>query len=165
MTPSIAVQREDFDPALVAQSLTTTGADIGAVATFLGLCRSEGGRLQALELEHYPGMAEEEIGRVAAEAAGRWPLLGLAIVHRYGLIRPGERIVIVVAAASHRAAAFEAAGFLMDFLKTRAPFWKREHLADGSLGEWVAATEADAKAAASWSGSTARHEPGRGGRR
>ncbi|HMO29304.1 molybdenum cofactor biosynthesis protein MoaE [Enterovirga sp.] len=150
MPPRIAVQREDFDPALVVESLSAGTTEIGAVATFLGLCRSEEGRLAALELEHYPGMAEEEIGRVAAEAAARWPLLGLCVVHRYGLIRPGERIVIVAAAARHRGDAFAAAAFLMDFLKTRAPFWKREHLVDGTLGPWVAATEADAQAAASW---------------
>lgn len=151
MTPHISVQREDFDPAHIVERLGGPGADIGAVTSFVGLCRSEGGRLAALELEHYPGMAEEEISRVAAEAAERWPLLGLAIVHRYGLMRPGERIVIVAAASSHRAAAFSAAGFLMDYLKTRAPFWKREHLADGTRGEWVAATDSDARAAAAWS--------------
>lgn len=151
MTPNIAVQREDFDPALILATLAEPGVDVGAVTSFVGLCRSESGRLAALELEHYPGMAEEEIARVAAKAAARWPLLGLAVVHRFGLVRPGERIVIVAAASSHRAAAFEAAGYLMDYLKTRAPFWKREHLADGTLGEWVAATDTDARAAASWS--------------
>lgn len=148
MTPRIAVQKDDFDPAAIIDSLS--GSDTGAVATFLGICRNEGGRLAGLELEHYPGMAEEEIGRVAEEAAARWPLLGLTVVHRYGLIRPGERIVVVATASSHRAAAFEACAFMMDFLKTRAPFWKREHLADGSLGEWVSAADADAKAAATW---------------
>lgn len=152
MIPQIAVQREDFDPARIVDSLSCGATEIGAVATFLGLCRSEEGRLAALELEHYPGMAQEEIGRVAAEAVARWPLLGLSVVHRHGLIRPGERIVIVAAAARHRGDAFAAAAFLMDFLKTRAPFWKREHLADGTLGPWVAATEADARAAAAWNG-------------
>ena len=150
MLPHIRVQREDFDPACLTAALTGANADIGAVATFVGLCRSEGGRLSALELEHYPGMAEEEIARVAAGAAERWPLFGLSVVHRYGLIHPGERIVFVAASASHRGAAFSATGYVMDFLKTRAPFWKREHLADGTTGAWVAATEGDARAAAAW---------------
>ena len=154
MIPQIAVQREDFDPARIVAELSGGDLDTGAVATFLGLCRSENGRLSALELEHYPGMAEAEIGRVADEAAARWELLGLAVVHRFGLVRPGERIVIVATASRHRGAAFEAAAFLMDFLKTRAPFWKREHLADGTLGEWVAAAEADVRAAASWTAAT-----------
>lgn len=150
MTPRIAVQREDFDPARITEELCGDEVDAGAVATFVGLCRSEGGRLAALELEHYPGMAEEEIGRVAAEAALRWPLIGLDVVHRFGLVRPGERIVIVAAASRHRGAALAAVGFVMDFLKTRAPFWKREHLADGTVGEWVAAAAADDAAAATW---------------
>ncbi len=104
----------------------------------------------ALELEHYPGMAEAEIGRIAAEAAGRWPLTGLTVIHRHGRIPPGENIVLVVAASSHRQAAFEAASFLMDFLKTRAPFWKKEHLSGGGSGEWVAAREGDDEAAMRW---------------
>ena len=147
---SVSVQREDFDPARIVEDMSATGIDAGAVAMFLGLCRSEDGRLAALELEHYPGMAEEEIGRVAAEAENRWSLLGLTIVHRYGLVRPGERIVVVAAASRHRAASLEAASFVMDFLKTRAPFWKREHLPDGTIGDWVAAKEADDRAAEAW---------------
>lgn len=150
MTTRISVQREDFDPSRIVEDMSAAGVDAGAVAMFLGLCRSEDGRLAALELEHYPGMAEEEMGRVAVEADKRWSLLGLTIVHRYGLVRPGERIVIVAAASRHRAASLEAASFVMDFLKTRAPFWKREHLADGSIGDWVAAKEADDAAAAAW---------------
>ncbi|TJV05672.1 MAG: molybdenum cofactor biosynthesis protein MoaE, partial [Mesorhizobium sp.] len=90
-------------------------------------CRDEGGRLAALELEHYPGMAEAEIGRIATEAVHRWPLQGLTAIHRHGRIAPGENIVLVVAASAHRQAAFEAANFLMDYLKSRAPFWKKEH--------------------------------------
>jgi molybdopterin synthase catalytic subunit len=96
-------------------------------------------------------MAEAEIGRVAAEAAGRWPLSGLVAIHRYGMIKPGEQIVLVVAASAHRRAAFEAAEFMMDYLKTRAPFWKREHLVDGSTGGWVEAKGEDDKAAERWS--------------
>ncbi|NNM73995.1 molybdenum cofactor biosynthesis protein MoaE [Enterovirga sp. DB1703] len=131
-------------------ALASGRTDIGAVASFVGLCRDEEGRLSALELEHYPGMAEAEVARVAGEAARRWPLLGLTVIHRYGLIRPGERIVLVAAASSHRQPALAATEFLMDYLKTRAPFWKREHLATGELGAWVAAKEADDAAASRW---------------
>ena len=146
----IRVQAEPFDVAAEVDALTAGRTDIGAVVTFTGLCRSEGDTLAALELEHYPGMAEAEIARVAEEAARRWPVLGLAAVHRHGKIAPGEPIVVVVATSSHRAAAFAAAEFLMDFLKTRAPFWKKEHHRDGSTGGWVDAREADDKAAERW---------------
>lgn len=148
--PHVLIQREAFDSVAETARLTQGRRDVGAVICFTGLCRDEGGRLAALELEHYPGMAEAEIGRVAAEACTRWPVLGLTAIHRYGLIRPGEDIVLVVATASHRRAAFEAADFMMDFLKTRAPFWKREHLADGSTGAWVEATAKDEADAARW---------------
>jgi molybdopterin synthase catalytic subunit len=150
VVPAIRIQREDFDVAAEIASLTRGRADIGAVVTFSGLCRDEQGALSALELEHYPGMAEAEIGRIAAEAAERWPLQGLTVIHRHGKIAPGENIVLVVAASSHRQAAFEAANFLMDYLKSRAPFWKKEHLADGSQGGWVEAKEADDHAADRW---------------
>jgi molybdopterin synthase catalytic subunit len=150
MTPTICIQREDFDPAAEVTSLTEGRTDIGAVVTFTGLCRDEGGRLAVLELEHYPGMAEAELARVAQEAESRWPLDGLTIIHRYGQILPGEQIVLVVTASSHRRAAFEAGEFLMDYLKTRAPFWKREHLKDGTVGAWVEARGEDDKAAARW---------------
>lgn len=150
MTPLIRIQREPFDVAAETARIAAGRADIGGIVTFTGLCRDEGGRLKALELEHYPGMAEEEIGAVAAQAAARWPLLGLTAIHRHGLIRPGEDIVLVIAAAAHRRAAFEAADFLMDYLKTRAPFWKREHLANGTLGGWVEAKAEDDAAAARW---------------
>jgi molybdopterin synthase catalytic subunit len=150
VTPDVRIQPDDFDPAAEIERLTAGRADVGAVTSFVGLCRDEAGRLSALELEHYPGMAEEETRRVAEEAASRWPLLGLTVIHRYGLIRPGERIVLVAAASSHREAAFSAAAFLMDFLKTRAPFWKREHLATGEIGGWVEAKDADDDAAARW---------------
>lgn len=150
MLPVVRIQREDFDLNAEVAALTRDRADIGAVVTFAGLCRDEGGKLAALELEHYPGMAEAEIGRVAAEAVERWPLNGLVAIHRYGLIKPGEQIVLVVAASRHRRAAFEAAEFLMDYLKTRAPFWKREHLSDGTVGGWVEAKADDDTAAARW---------------
>lgn len=149
-TPTVRVQAEDFDPGREEALLTAGRRDIGAVVAFTGLCRDEQGILSALELEHYPGMAEEEIGRVAAEALTRWPLLGLTVIHRFGVIRPGERIVLVVAAARHRSEAFGAAEFLMDYLKTRAPFWKKERRSDGTAGSWVAAKDADDAAAARW---------------
>jgi len=148
--PTVRIQREDFDVAAEIACLTQGRADVGAVVTFSGLCRDEAGRLSALELEHYPGMAEAEIGRIAAEAAGRWPLLGLTAIHRYGKLKPGDNIVLVAVSATHRQAAFEAASFLMDFLKSRAPFWKKEHLGDGSQGGWVDAREADEEAARRW---------------
>lgn len=151
MTPVIRIQAEDFDLNAEIAALTAGRGDVGAVVSFTGFCRDEGGRLAALELEHYPGMAEAEIGRVAEEAAARWPLMGLAAIHRYGLIAPGGQIVLVIAVSAHRRAAFEAADFMMDYLKTRAPFWKREHLADGTAGGWVEAKTEDDDAALRWS--------------
>ncbi len=131
----VIVQREAFDIAAeTARMAADGGTDIGAIVTFTGLCRSEKGVLAALELEHYPGMAEAEIERIAREAEDRWPIDALTIIHRYGKIVPGEGIVLVLAASAHRAAAFEAAEFLMDYLKTHAPFWKKEHRADGREG-------------------------------
>jgi len=150
MNATLRIQAEDFDVAAETAALTQGRADIGAVVAFTGLCRDESGRLTALELEHYPGMAEAEVGRVVEEARRRWSLAGLTVIHRFGRIMPGENIVLVLTASAHRAAAFEAAAFLMDFLKTRAPFWKREHLKDGSAGAWVEAKAADDDAAARW---------------
>ena len=147
---TVRVQSEPFDAAAEARALTAGRRDVGAVVTFVGLCRDEGGTLAALELEHYPGMAEEEILRVVDEACSRWPLMGATAIHRYGKIAPGEDIVLVVTASAHRAAAFAAAEFLMDYLKTRAPFWKKEHRRDGSSGDWVAAKDADDAAAERW---------------
>lgn len=129
---SISVRSEDFDIAAEIDRIGKNRREIGAIVTFTGLCRDEDGQLAALELEHYPGMAQAEISRMAKQALERWPLNGLTIIHRYGLIKPGENIVLVVAASRHRHAAFEAASFLMDYMKTNAPFWKREHLADGT---------------------------------
>src|SRR5215210_7310676 len=143
MTPTIRIQREDVSAADEIAALAAGRTDVGAVVTFTGLCRDEGGRLAALELEHYPGMAEAEVARVVEGALRRWPLSGATVIHRYGLIAPGQNIVLVLTASDHRAAAFEAATFLMDFLKTQAPFWKREHLKDGSTGPWVEAKTAD----------------------
>ena len=151
VTPTVRVQTEDFDVSAEVARLTEGRTDVGAIVTFTGLCRDEGGALFALELEHYPGMAEAEISRIAAEAIQRWPLTGLLAIHRYGLMRPGDNIVLVAAASSHRQAAFEAASFVMDFLKTEAPFWKREHHANGEPGAWVDAKEMDDEARARWS--------------
>ncbi len=150
MTATVRVQPEPFDASAEAAALTAGRTDVGAVVTFVGLCRDEGGTLAALELEHYPGMAEEEISRVVAEACARWPLSGATAIHRYGRIAPGEPIVLVVTASPHRAAAFAAAEFLMDWLKTRAPFWKKEHRTDGTSGDWVEARAADDAAAERW---------------
>lgn len=150
VVPMVRIQAADFDVAQEIGRLTAGRADVGAVVTFTGLCRDEAGTLSALELEHYPGMAEAEISRIAAEALERWPLSGMTAIHRVGRVRPGENIVLVVAASKHRQAAFEAASFLMDYLKSRAPFWKKEHRADGSAGDWVDAKESDEAAAARW---------------
>src|SRR5262245_36967632 len=146
----IAVQSHDFDIAGEVKRLAEADArGIGAIVTFSGICRDAAGRRAALELEHYPGMAEEEIGRIAAEAASRWPLAGITIVHRSGRILPGENIVLVVTASAHREAAFAAASFLMDYLKTRAPFWKQVESVAGTT--WVEARASDDRAAERWS--------------
>jgi len=147
---TVRVQPEDFDTAAEIAALSRGRTDIGAVVSFSGLCRGNDHStpIAALTLEHYPGMAEAEIMRHAEEAMTRWPLQGLTIIHRHGRITPGENIVLVVTASSHRQAAFEAAEFLMDYLKTSAPFWKREETADG--GNWVEAKSHDDAAAARW---------------
>lgn len=148
--PKVSIQAQNFDVAAEIAVLTAGRADIGAVVTFSGLCRNEAGTLAALELEHYPGMAEAEIGRIAAQVLDRWPLQGVTVIHRHGRIRPGENIVLVVTASAHRQAAFEAADFLMDYLKSRAPFWKKEHRADGTEGDWIEAKDSDDEAVARW---------------
>lgn len=151
--PTVRVQADDFSAQVEADKLTAGRADVGALVSFTGLCRDEAGTLAALELEHYPGMAEAELERIAGEALTRWPLTGLTVVHRHGKIRPGEQIVLVVAASAHRRAAFEAADFLMDFLKTQAPFWKKEHFLSGESETWVAAKADDDADAGRWSAS------------
>ena len=148
--PAIRVQREDFDLQAEVKALSAGHHEIGAVVTFSGLCRDEGGSLEALELEHYPGMAEAEMTRIGTLAIERFSLRGLTAIHRYGRMSPGENIVLVIAAASHRQAAFDGANFVMDFLKTAAPFWKKEHGADGKAGDWVAARDADDAARTKW---------------
>ena len=146
----IAVRTAPFDVAAETAELTDSLDDVGAIVTFVGVCRDEGGRLAALELEHYPGMAEAEITRIAEAASERWPVKGLTVIHRTGRLTPGEQIVVVIAVSSHRAAAFSTADFLMDFLKTEAPFWKKEHLADGTTTQWVAAKDSDDEATRRW---------------
>ncbi|OAF16233.1 molybdenum cofactor biosynthesis protein MoaE [Bradyrhizobium neotropicale] len=147
---TIRIQETDFDVAHEIAGLTKGRTDIGAVVSFSGICRGDedSARISALTLEHYPGMAEEEIGRHVDEATSRWPLDGVTIIHRVGRITPGENIVLVVTASQHRQAAFEAAEFLMDYLKTSAPFWKKEESAAGT--GWVEAHARDDEAAARW---------------
>jgi molybdopterin synthase catalytic subunit len=150
VVPLVRIQAEDFDTSAEVARLTRGRRDVGAVVTFTGLCRDEGGRLAALELEHYPAMAEAEIARIAAEAMDRWPLNGVSVIHRFGRLAPGDNIVLVVTTSSHRHAAFDAASFLMDYLKSKAPFWKKEHPRDGADGGWVDAREDDEIAARRW---------------
>ncbi|RYX92858.1 MAG: molybdenum cofactor biosynthesis protein MoaE [Bradyrhizobiaceae bacterium] len=147
---TIRIQTADFDVNGEIAALTARRTDIGAVVTFSGICRGGEGSdpTTALTLEHYPGMAEAEIGRHANEAMTRWSLTGVTIIHRTGRIRPGENIMVVLTASAHRQAAFQAAEFLMDYLKAHAPFWKREETAGGT--DWVAAKTDDDDAAARW---------------
>ena len=156
MTTTIRLQREAFDIAAEVAKLTGGHTDIGAVVTFAGVCRADenGKPIAVLTLEHYPGMAEAEIARHVEEAHMRWPLLGATVIHRYGRLTPGEVIVLVVTASSHREAAFAAAEFLMDYLKTRAPFWKQVEKPGGKTGDkiWVEAKASDDTAAERWGG-------------
>ena len=142
----VSVQSADFDIGAEIDALARSG-DIGAVVSFTGLVRDTGGVSQ-MELEHYPGMTEAALEAIAGEATQRWPLAGVRIIHRYGPLQPQDRIVLVLTASRHRAAAFEAAEFIMDYLKTRAPFWKKETTPDGA--KWVDAREADDAAEARW---------------
>jgi molybdopterin synthase catalytic subunit len=153
VTATIRLQQEPFDAAAEARALTHGRTDVGAVVTFTGICRGDenGEPIASLALEHYPGMAEAEIGRHIEAAEGRWSLRGVTVIHRYGRIAPGEDIVLVVTASSHRQDAFAAAEFLMDYLKTRAPFWKRvERAASGGVSGWVDAKSSDDTAADRW---------------
>jgi len=147
---TIRLQTSDFDVAEESAKLTRGRTDIGALVSFVGICRGGEGAdaIEALTLEHYPGMAEEEIARHVDEAVRRWPLLGITVIHRHGRIPIGANIVLVLTASAHRAAAFEAAEFLMDYLKTSAPFWKREE--GGQATGWVEAKAEDDAAASRW---------------
>lgn len=148
--PNITIQESDFNLSDEVKKLGSNNKKIGAIVTFTGLCRDEENTLSALELEHYPKMAEAEIIRIADEAIERFSLLGITVIHRYGKIITGENIVLVIAAASHRQSAFDGANYLMDFLKTRAPFWKKEHTKDGAESKWVDAKDADDTALDKW---------------
>jgi molybdopterin synthase catalytic subunit len=147
---TIRIQESDFDIAREIAAVTTGRNDVGAVVSFTGICRGseDGAAIAALTLEHYPGMAEAEIARHADTAMARWPLSGLSVIHRVGRIAPGENIVLVVTASQHRQAAFEAAEFMMDYLKANAPFWKRVEAAGSS--KWIEARDHDDEAAARW---------------
>ncbi len=147
----IRVQAEDFDPGLELARLTEGRTDVGGVCTFVGLVRDlapPAGPLSAMTLEHYPAMTERALADIEAEARARWPLTGCLIVHRVGRLAPGDRIVLVIAASAHRDAAFDACRFLIDWLKTKAPFWKREDSAGGA--RWVEARASDDEAAGRW---------------
>jgi len=147
----IRVQEEDFDVGAEMAALTAGRTDIGAVASFVGLVRDRSAdvNVDAITLEHYPGMTEKQLAKIADEASARWPLQEVLIVHRYGRLAPGDRIVLAMTASAHRQAAFEACQFLMDYLKTGAPFWKLEEGAEGT--DWVEARSSDDAAAARWS--------------
>ena len=144
----IRIQPEDFDISAEIAALTAGRTDIGAIVTFTGTVRDQSGAVEEMTLEHYPGMTERELDRIEAEANARWPLRASLIVHRFGTLKPGDNIVLVVTASEHRDAAFEAARFLMDYLKTSAPFWKREPGPTGS--HWVEAEARDSNATARW---------------
>ena len=147
---TVRIQREDFDVAAEQRLIAHCRGDVGAVVTFTGVCRGGEGAdaISAMTLEHYPGMAEQEIAGHVEEAERRWVLKGVTVIHRYGRMVPGDNIVLVVTASSHRGDAFAAAEFLMDYLKTRAPFWKQEERADGK--SWVASKDQDDLAAERW---------------
>jgi molybdopterin synthase catalytic subunit len=147
----IKVQREDFDVGAELAALTAGRTDVGGVASFIGLVRDRAGGADvgAMTLEHYPGMTEKKLAEIEAEAQRRWPLQTSLIIHRYGRLEPGERIVLVATASSHRQAALEACAFLIDWLKTKAPFWKLEETAAGP--QWVEARDSDDVAAERWS--------------
>jgi molybdopterin synthase catalytic subunit len=146
----IRVQREDFDPGHEIEKLTGGRSDIGGVTSFIGLVRDMAGgdKISAMTLEHYPGMTEQQLEAIEAEARRRWPLDAVLIVHRFGELKPGDRIVLVATASSHRDAAFDAYRFLIDWLKTKAPFWKSEETGAGA--RWVEAKDSDDRAAARW---------------
>ncbi len=150
MTPTVRVQATDFDLAAEFAAITAGQTGIGGIGSFLGTVRDDPAHpLESLTLEHYPGMTERAMTGIAQEAASRWSLLGCTLLHRVGALRPGDAIVLVLAAAPHRGDALDATGFLIDWLKTRAPFWKSERFTDGSQ-RWVEARATDDAAAARW---------------
>jgi molybdopterin synthase catalytic subunit len=147
---SIRVQAEAFDVAAVIDDLRAGNPAIGAIASFIGLVRdvNDGTAVASMTLEHYPGMTEKALRAIVAEAGERWDLIGVSVVHRVGELRPTDPIVLVAVASAHRDEAFQACAFIMDFLKTRAPFWKKEQNSQGA--KWVASRTSDARAAERW---------------
>ena len=145
---TVSIQSSPFDMGAEVRRFANSGSGAGAIVTFSGLVRDDGGKLTAMEIEHYPAMTEKAVEAIRMEAMERWALLGAGIVHRYGRLEPGEQIMMVATAARHRADAFAAAEFLMDYLKSRAPFWKKEVGPDGE--RWVAARDEDEEALARW---------------
>lgn len=152
---SVSVQEADFDAGAEIAALSAGREDVGAVASFVGLVRADkaaenaGAGVTAMTLEHYPGMTENALEAIVAEARGRWDIYGVRVIHRVGRLLPGDRIVLVAVASAHRGEAFAACEFIMDYLKTRAPFWKKEETPEG--GRWVDARESDNHAAGRWS--------------
>jgi len=145
----VVVQAASFDPGVELNRFTAAGTGNGAVVTFTGVVRDlEGGNLDVMEIEHYPGMTESALGRIADEAQKRWSLGDVLVIHRYGRLAPGDQIMMVATSAPHRRDAFEAAEYLMDYLKSRAPFWKKEITLDGEV--WVAAKDEDEDALGRW---------------
>ena len=145
---AVCVQSDPFDAGAELNSFARGRTGVGAVVSFTGVVRDSQGDLQEMLIEHYPGMTESAIAKIADEAVQRWALADVLVIHRYGPLKPGEPIMMVATAAAHRAAAFEAADFLMDYLKSRAPFWKKEVTAQGAA--WVAAKDADEDALKRW---------------
>ena len=146
----ICVQTEDFDPGAECAALTRGRTDIGAVASFVGLVRdaNDGAGISRMTLEHYPGMTEKSLAEIVDEARGRWDVMDATVIHRVGALKPGDNIVLVIVASAHRGDAFAACEFIMDYLKTRAPFWKKEETSEGS--RWVDARASDDESAARW---------------
>lgn len=147
---AVRVQREDFDPGREIEALTAGDTSIGGVASFIGLVRDMAGGegIGAMTLEHYPGMTENAIKKIVEEARSQWQIMDYTVIHRYGELQPNDQIVLVAVASSHRGDAFAACQFIMDYLKTQAPFWKKEHHPDGA--RWVDARESDDQSAERW---------------
>ena len=145
---TVRVQKEDFDAGAVLDEFTAADGKTGAIVSFIGVVRDVGARLKYMEIEHYPEMTQSAIERIEAEAVQRWGLSDCQVIHRHGRLAPGDRIMMVATAAPHRAAAFEAAEFLMDYLKSRAPFWKKEVTQEGE--SWVVAKAEDEDALKRW---------------
>lgn len=147
----ISIQQDDFNLNTEIQAMTNGSTNVGAVVSFIGLVRdlASSGDVTAIELEHYPAMTEKSLAGIIAQAQQRWPLLAVRVIHRIGYLKAGEQIVLVAVASQHRHAAFDAAAYIMDFLKTKAPFWKKEYI--NGVGQWVEAKTSDNEALQRWS--------------